>query len=199
MSISYFQFFLSWINLNVLLIGGGVVAIEKFTFLKKSSPNANVRVVAQEVSSEFWALIKEFPTTEVEVKPYETADLNNVDLVVSATNNEAVNKVIKAETRERRIITNVADTPELCDFYMGAIVTKGDLKIAISTNGKSPTFSKRIRQLFEEILPNELPQVLANLRQIRKRLKGDFSDKVKELNRITSVMVSDSKREETNI
>lgn len=193
-----FPVFLKLDKLNVLIIGGGVVGIEKFTFLKKSSPNANVKIVAREMCSEFRSLIEEFPITKVEIKPYETADLDDVDLVIAATNNEAANEKIRSDTLQRRIITNVADTPELCDFYMGSIVTKGDLKIAISTNGKSPTFAKRIRQILEEMLPDELPQVLSNLRQLRKRLKVDFSEKVKELNRITSVMITNQEKEETN-
>jgi precorrin-2 dehydrogenase / sirohydrochlorin ferrochelatase len=78
----------------------------------------------------------------------------------------------------------------LCDFYLGSIVTKGDLKIAISTNGKSPTFSKRFRMMLEEVLPDELPQVLNNLRTIRDNLKGDFNYKIKKLNEITENLIT---------
>ena len=51
--------------------------------------------------------------------------------------------------KSRNLLVNVADTPELCDFYLGGIVTKGNIKVAISTNGKSPTMAKRLRQFFE--------------------------------------------------
>ena len=85
---------------------------------------------------------------------------------------------------------NVADTPDLCDFYMGSIVTRGSLKVAISTNGKSPTFAKRFRQVLEEILPHDTDDLLRNLKVIRDRLKGGFEYKVKELNRITSTLVN---------
>ena len=80
---------------------------------------------------------------------------------------------------------NVADTPELCDFYLGSIVTKGDLKIAISTNGKSPTLSKRLREFFEDVLPENVNDLILNLNEYRKTLKGDFEEKVNALNEIT--------------
>jgi precorrin-2 dehydrogenase/sirohydrochlorin ferrochelatase len=84
------------------------------------------------------------------------------------------------------ILINVADTPELCDFYLGGIVTKGDLKIAISTNGKSPTMAKRIREFLEDILPDETNELLQNLHHYRSTLKGNFEDKVKALNDLTT-------------
>ena len=84
---------------------------------------------------------------------------------------------------------NVADNPPLCDFYMGSIVTRGDLKVAISTNGKSPTFSKRFRQLLEDILPNETSELLDNLKVFRDQLKGDFEQKVKDLNHLTKTLI----------
>ena len=84
---------------------------------------------------------------------------------------------------------NVADTPELCDFYLGGIVTKGNLKVAISTNGKSPTAAKRIRQLLEEVLPEELDDLLDNLNAYRATLKGDFEHKVKAMNEVTEGLI----------
>ena len=54
--------------------------------------------------------------------------------------------------KKKRILVNVADTPDLCDFNMGGIVTKGNLKIGISNNEKSPTLAKRIGQFLEELL-----------------------------------------------
>jgi siroheme synthase-like protein len=83
----------------------------------------------------------------------------------------------------------VADTPDLCDFYLGSIVQKGDLKIAISTNGKSPTLAKRIKEFLNEIIPDDIQQLLDNLQTYRNTLKGDFQDKVKELNDLTASLL----------
>jgi len=69
-----------------------------------------------------------------------------------AINNKVESAKIKAIAKTKNILVNVDDTPDLCDFYLGSVVTKGDLKIGISTNGKSPTLSKRIREYMEEAL-----------------------------------------------
>ena len=83
----------------------------------------------------------------------------------------------------------MADVPDQCDFYMGGIVTKGNLKIGISTNGKSPTLAKRLRQWLEAILPEEIDPLLETLRKYRKTLKNDFEFKVKEMNKVTESLI----------
>ena len=72
---------------------------------------------------------------------------------------------------------------------MGGIVTKGNVKIAISTNGKSPTAAKRLRQFFEEILPDNINELVENLNSYRKTIKGDFEDKVTKINELTKEMI----------
>ena len=69
--------------------------------------------------------------------------------------------------------------PDICEFYLGSIVSKGDLRIAISTNGKSPTTAKRLREFFEEIIPDDINKMVENLNEYRKTLKGDFADNFK--------------------
>ena len=87
-------------------------------------------------------------------------------------------------------MVNVADNPPLCDFYMGGIVTKGHVKLAISTNGKSPTTAKRLREFFESILPDDISKLVENLNRYRDTLKGDFDSKVREMNRVTDKLVA---------
>jgi siroheme synthase-like protein len=87
--------------------------------------------------------------------------------------------------KDTKTLTNVADTPELCDFYLGSIVSRGDLKIAISTNGKSPTLGKRIRQYLEDALPSNTQSIINGLKSFRDTLKGDFASKVNALNEVT--------------
>ena len=123
-------------------------------------------------------------------RDFKNSDLKNIDLVIVAVNDQDVSIRIKQEAAKRKIIANVADTPEQCDFYLGSIVQKGNIKIAVSTNGKSPTIAKRIRETFEENFPNEINDSLNNLTGIRKHLSGDFTQKVKELNAITSILAA---------
>jgi siroheme synthase-like protein len=184
-----FPVFLKLDKLQVLIVGGGNVGTEKLHFMLKSSPNAQVNLVAPEIADEIQQLAASHPSVQLIFREFEESDLENIDIVIVATENRELNLDIRNLAKSKKIITNVADTPDLCDFYLGSIVTKGDLKIAISTNGKSPTFSKRFRMLLEEVLPDELPQVLNNLRTIRDNLKGDFNYKIKKLNEITESLI----------
>jgi uncharacterized membrane protein YfcA len=84
----------------------------------------------------------------------------------------------------------VADTPDLCDFYLGSIVQKGSLKIAISTNGLSPTIAKRMKEVINDMIPYEMENVLQNLSTLRQRMNGNFEEKVKQLNDLTKMLVS---------
>lgn len=185
-----FPIFLKLENLNTLIVGGGNVALEKLNAILKSSPNANIDVVATDISNEILALSFDNPRIKTHMMPYHVGDLEGKQVVILATDNYELHKTIKEETTRRGILTNVADTPELCDFYLGSIVTKGDLKIGISTNGMSPTLAKRIRQYLEEALPDETQSLIANLNNFRKTIKGDFAQKVKELNELTSSLIT---------
>lgn len=183
-----FPIFLKAHQLNILIVGAGNVGEEKLFFLLKSSPEARVWVVAEEVSDEVTSLASLHPQVIIKQKTFQEEDLLGIDIVIAATNNRAINIEIRKAAKLKGILVNVADTPDLCDFYLGGIVTKGELKIAISTNGKSPTFSKRFRQVLEETLPDSIPEMLINLRAIRDQLKGDFGSKVKKLNELTAVL-----------
>ncbi len=171
-----------------LVVGGGEVATEKLTFLLKSSPNAQVKVVAPLIHAEVVALAKGHQV-ELIKKEFEASDLEGVQLVIAATNLSEVNYSVYELCKEAGILINVADTPPLCDFYLGGVVTKGPLKIAISTNGTSPTLAKRLRQVFEEALPDQLEDLAKQLNNFRKTLKGDFAHKVEELNRLTKSLI----------
>ena len=125
---------------------------------------------------------------------FQPADLNDKDVVIVAVNDKSVSNYVRVLAKEKKILVNVADTPDQCDFYLGSIVTKGNLKLAISTNGKSPTVAKRLKEVFHELLPDELEEVLDNLQQIRNKLKGDFANKVQQLNELTKVLISENKQ-----
>jgi precorrin-2 dehydrogenase/sirohydrochlorin ferrochelatase len=184
-----YPIFLKVHELNVLLVGGGYVATEKLEFLLKSSPEAQVTVVSREFRQEFLEIAEKAETVTLIEDLYHEKYLGGKHIVIGATDNKAVNRQIRDEAKERFLLVNIADTPELCDFYLGGIVTKGNLKIAISTNGKSPTTAKRLRQLLEEVLPDEIDDLLLNLNAYRETLKGDFEFKVKAMNEITEGLV----------
>ena len=183
-----YPIFLKVSRLNILIVGGGTVALEKLSFLLKSSPNANVLVVSKDFDLELLELIREFDISNVKAA-YSKMALKNKHIVIAATNNVEVNKKIHMDSKDENILVNVADTPELCDFYLGGIVTKGNIKIAISTNGKSPTLAKRLRQFFEDVIPDDINELAENLNEFRKSIKGEFKEKVAILNDLTKGIV----------
>lgn len=182
-----FPVFFKLHDLNVLVVGGGAVGLEKLQAILKNSPKARVTLVAKEIlQEELHKLAAQHPHVELIERPFRRHDLRRKDLVFLATSDRSLHEKIKKITRRRHIMTNVADTPDLCDFYLGSIVKKGDLKIAISSNGKSPTLTKRIRQYLEQAIPDDVQTLLDNLREVRDQLKGDFAYKVKKLNEVTA-------------
>lgn len=184
-----YPIFLKVHQLQVLVIGGGEVALEKLSFLFKSSPDARVVLVATSISPEITAMAGSKALT-IRQEAYALSHLEGVDLVIACTDNEAVNIQVYHDCRARNILVNVADNPPYCDFYMGGIVTKGHLKIAISTNGKSPTIAKRLRQFFEDILPENIDELLESLDQYRQTLTGSFKEKVTSLNLLTRSLIA---------
>ena len=181
-----YPIFLKLHNLNVLIVGGGNVGLEKLSFLLKSSPNANVEVVAPDFHLEIKVLAENHPSIKLTEAKFKKKMLKKRHMVIACTDDLAVNKRVYDLSRKRYLICNIADTPDLCDYYLGGIVTKGNVKIAISTNGKSPTTAKRLREFFEEVIPEDINQMVENLNEYRKTLKGDFEEKVKRMNEITN-------------
>jgi precorrin-2 dehydrogenase / sirohydrochlorin ferrochelatase len=184
-----YPIFLKVSQLNILLVGAGFVGLEKLTFLLKSSPNAVVTVVSKEISDDIRELAEYNPTITLIQDVYHEKYLEGRHIVIAATNFKEVNKQVYRDAKARCLLVNVADTPEYCDFYLGGIVTKGNVKIAISTNGKSPTTAKRLRQLLEEIIPEDINEMVENIHQYRETLKGDFEYKVEALNRLTEGLI----------
>ena len=185
---SLFPIFFKLEQFRVLLVGGGKVGLEKLTAILRNSPGTTVTVVATTLLPALRELAIRHPRVVLHERPYEDGDLPGHDLVFVATHDVALNSHIKAGATELRILTNVADTPAECDFYLPAIVQKGDIKIAISTNGKSLTVARRLREVLEESLPEELDSVLQQMTVIRDRFKGDFAQKIKALNAATAEM-----------
>lgn len=181
-----FPIFLKLENFRLLIVGGGKVALEKVNAILKNSPRTKITLVGKTVISEIKELGNLYPNLNICQRGFTGDDLNEKDFIIVAVNNKELAADIKAQAEKRRIITNVADTPEQCDFYLGSIVQKGSMKIAISTNGKSPTLAKRLRETLDESIPEEIDGSINNLSKIREYLRGDFTQKVKELNEITS-------------
>ena len=184
-----FPIFLKLETLNTLVVGGGNVALEKLSALYHNCPEAKVKLVAAEIKPSLREFLVEKGVV-FEERAFLDSDLDKVDLVIVAINDRNVSGQIREACAARNVLANVADTPDYCDFYLGSIVQKGNLKIAISTNGKSPTIAKRVKEVLNETFPHEMDEVLENMEKIRNTLVGDFSDKVRQLNDITTVLAA---------
>jgi precorrin-2 dehydrogenase / sirohydrochlorin ferrochelatase len=184
-----FPIFLKLENLHTLIVGGGYVGYEKITAILNNSPEANVTLVSPEISAEIREIAQLNSRINLIVRKFEDEDLAEKDLVIVATNDKAENKRIKEVATSKHLLCNVADTPALCDFYLSSVVQKGNLKVAISTNGMSPTMAKRLKEVLNESLPDNLEIAMEQLKAVRELLRGDFAHKVDELNRITAVLV----------
>ena len=193
-----FPVFLKLNELHTVLIGAGNVGLEKLTAILTNSNSAKITVIAREVLPEVFGLTESYAGVTILQKSFEATDLDVAEIVVAATDDSELNRQIRQAAKARKLLINVADKPELCDFYLGSVVKKGDLKLGISTNGKSPTVAKRIKEVLNAALPDELDTTLQQLNELRNTLTGDFAYKVKELNRITAMLSSGDSNEEQN-
>ncbi|SFV34521.1 TSUP family transporter [Thermoflavifilum thermophilum] len=184
-----FPVFLKAESLRFLIVGGGKVGLEKLAALLGNAPRAYVKLVAPDILPEIRKFANAGHRLILIERAFEAQDLEDIDILILATEDHALHKHIHALAKARGILTNVADTPELCDFYLSSIVQKGQLKIAISTNGLSPTFAKRLREWFNEVIPDDIDNILYRLNAIRNQLKGDFAYKVQQLNVLTASFV----------
>jgi siroheme synthase-like protein len=159
--------------------------MEKLQAIISNSPSATITLVASKISDEIKELSKAYSTITLFEKPYEISDFDNIDIAIAAINDPIVSRQVATDAKSKGILVNAADKPDWCDFYLGSVVQKGNLKIAISTNGKSPTIAKRLKEVLNETLPDEIDTLLNSMQNIRNKMSGDFTEKVRQLNELT--------------
>lgn len=189
-----FPVFLKTEHKHFLIVGAGNVGLEKAETLLRQNPEVRITIVSASFHPDFTALLEQYTQVRRIERVFESEDLINIDFLILATNNHLLNAAIKEEANRENILVNAADQPELCDFYLGSIVNKGSLKIAISTNGKSPVMARRLREYFSEVVPDNIDENIEALNDIRKQHKGDFKEKLAQLNELTASLSGKSSR-----
>ena len=186
MSNTLFPVFLKTEAAHFLIVGGGNVGLEKTETLLRQNPDIKITIVATYFHSNLIEIGKKHSNITFLERPFEEQDLAGVDYVIIATDKPEVNLAIRELAKSKGIKVNAADQPALCDFYLGSIVNKGSLKIAISTNGKSPVLARRLREYFTEVIPDNIEESIEVLNTFRSQHKGDFQEKLNDLNKATA-------------
>jgi len=164
-----FPIYLKLRGRQVLVVGGGNVAEGKILSLLDTG--ATIRVVTLQASQRVreWAAAGLLALAE---RAFEIQDLDGVFLVVVATGAAPVGELVFLEAQARGVLVNVVDVPGQCDFFYPAVVRRGDLQIAISTSGQSPSLAQRLRQQLERQLGEGYAAWVEELGETRRQVLG---------------------------
>lgn len=161
---AYFPMFVDMSTLKVLVVGGGSIAMDKIEKLLDFTKE--ITVIAIEVDDDTQRLIERYALT-LHTRAYSMGDIQGFDVVIAATDIEALHRSIYEESRGSRILLNSVDDTEYCDFIFPSYIKKDDLTIAFSTGGASPAFAKQLRQYFEEVVPHSVGKFLQKMKNLR--------------------------------
>jgi len=162
-----FPAFLKLAGRRCLVVGAGPIAEEKISGLLAAE--AEIRVVAPQATPQIraWARANKIRWVS---RRYRSTDLAGAFLVIAATSSPDLHAAVYADARRRAVLCNVVDDPEHCDFYYGAVVRRGALQIAISTEGHSPSLAQRLKKRISREIGPEYDSWLAEIGNIRKQL-----------------------------
>lgn len=158
---------------RVVIIGGGAVAVRKAQALL--SAGARLVVVADKVNDALTALCAGTDAELIKSR-YSKAYLAGAVLAVAATNKPELNRRIYKDCQELEILCNVVDEPQLCDFFVPAVVKRGDLQIAVGTEGDCPAYAGHLRKKLEQTFTEKHGEFLTELETLRKRIIKEVPD-----------------------
>lgn len=181
---SLFPMFVKLHDKQVLVVGAGKVGEPKISGLLETG--ARIRVVALEASPAVreWARVGKI---ELDLRAFSPDDLNGVFLAVVATSSRSLNERIYREAQRRGVLCNVVDVPDLCDFFYPSIVRRGDLQIAVSTAGQSPSLAQKIRQQLEKQFGPGYAEWVAGLGETRRLILASDLDRERKLDLLHSL------------
>ena len=181
---SLFPMFLKLGGKQCLVVGAGSVGESKIGGLLETG--ARIRAVSLDASP----VVREWARAgkiELEVRAFSEEDLNGAFLTVVATNSRTLNERVYREAQRRGVLCNVVDVPDLCDFFYPAVVRRGDLQIAVSTAGQSPSLAQKIRQQLEKQFGPGYASWVAELGETRKLILSSDLDKEHKLDLLHSL------------
>ncbi len=152
-----------------VVIGGGPVAMRKVRSLRKAG--ARVKVVAEEFPDE-----TDLTNVETIRQSYHAKFLETATLVFACTNDQALNARIAIDARRMGALVNCVDQPADCDFYVPAIISRGDVVVAIGTGGAAPALAAELKKQIDLILPDQIGEFTRALAEMRKQLQTEVAD-----------------------
>lgn len=179
-----FPMFVKLVGKQVLVVGAGKVGEPKIGGL--IGTGASIHVVAIEASAQVRKWARE-GKIELELRPFGASDLNGKFLAVVATASNELNRRIYRESELREVLCNVVDVPEYCDFFYPAVVRRGDLQIAISTAGQSPSLAQKLRQQLERQFGEGYAAWVEQLGETRRLILASDLDKQTKLELLHSL------------
>src|SRR5579864_1315408 len=174
MEMSLFPIFVKLAGKQVLVVGAGRVGEPKINGLLDTE--ARIRVVALDATT----VVREWARSgkiELELRGFSASDLDGAFLAVVATASRSLNEFVYHEAQQRGVLCNVVDVPDLCDFYYPSVVRRGDLQIAISTTGQSPSLAQKIRQQLEKQFGPGYAKWVAQLGETRRLILASDLDR----------------------
>ena len=153
---------------DALVVGGGKIAARKVEDLLAAG--ARVTVVAPDICDEIDRVAER---VRLHRRPYQPHDIGDSLVVIAATDDEELNAQVSRDCVARNVLVNVVDRPALCTFTVPATVHRGDLTIAIATNGRCPAFASILREELEGRYGAEYGPLLDRFEQVRRRMVAD--------------------------
>ena len=170
---SKYPIYLEMSGRRVVVIGGGSVALRKVQAL--SQTGARIVVVAENIAPKLEEAFQ-LPNVEIVLSSYRKDYLVGAVLAIAATNDLALNKQIFKDCQELEVLCNIVDQPEFCDFHVPAVVKRGNLQIAISTDGNCPAYAGHIRRKLEEIFTETHGRFVDELERLRPQIIEQIPD-----------------------
>ena len=195
----YYPCFLDIRGKKSIVIGGGRVSLRKVKSLLEHG--ANVEVISPDLCSELDELARTGAIKAV-LKKYKSGDIRGAFLAIAATDSNEINQEVADEARRRNILVNVVDKPEHSDFIFPSYLRRGDISIAVSTNGTSPALARKIRTELEQDFGDEYADLVELIKEIRSELRnksasvnGDEWQKALELDQLLELLRNGKRKE----
>ena len=163
-------------NKSFVVVGSGRIAMRKLAAIRQFTDKIKI-ITKEPIKEDLYDGIK------IERKTFDEDDLEGADFVITATGSRERDEAIVASCKAKGIPVNAADDREECDFFLPGIIKRGDLVVSVSTSGKSPAYSRYLREQIEDMIPDNIEAILDILGDLRKKLPSK-ADSQQERSRI---------------